>query len=195
MSIINDALKKAQEQLKQKDSSANKAQPAPQKEAPTQAQQPASAEPQTPKPISPASSSPGSSGTSIKTEAVSSRKKNYTPIIVFFLIALTALGTVSYFLFGNKLSSKEPAEPKAVMFSDGEIINPNTQKKPPSKPLFGRTEFVLTGTMQMGEKKAAIINNEVYQIGDTIFDMTVVDIRAKEADLMKDGKVTTISVR
>jgi len=56
-------------------------------------------------------------------------------------------------------------------------------------------ELELSGTMMMDDKQVALINGEIYELGETVKGYQITGITLKNIELMKDGKKTQIDVR
>jgi len=68
------------------------------------------------------------------------------------------------------------------------------QSKP--KPVYDEDTLILTGIMSVGETKAALINEEVYELGESINGKKIVNISIKEVELMDDdNQIITLKVR
>lgn len=65
----------------------------------------------------------------------------------------------------------------------------------PTKVNAGPAKIVVTGIMTMGNKKMALINGEIYEIGDMIEGMTLMGILPDSIQLLKDGKIQIHKVR
>ena len=70
------------------------------------------------------------------------------------------------------------------------ISEPNHKTQPTERAL------VLNGTLMAEDKRAALINNEVYEIGESIDDKFITSISLNEVELLdKNGLITTIKVK
>jgi len=67
-----------------------------------------------------------------------------------------------------------------------EITRPSFQKQ---------DNLQLSGISIIGDRKVAIINDKIYELGESVNGRKIVDIRRKEVDLLENGKIRTIDVR
>ena len=66
---------------------------------------------------------------------------------------------------------------------------PKPQKAAPKDTL------ALSGIMTMDNKKVALINNEIYEVGETVQGMKIVDIAPDSVQIKMGGKVKTLKIR
>lgn len=55
--------------------------------------------------------------------------------------------------------------------------------------------LVLKGTMKMGEDRVALINEEVYEVGEFVNGRKIIDINLKNVELLENGKTIILKVR
>lgn len=74
-----------------------------------------------------------------------------------------------------------------------------TKSKSSRKSLWNKNtqdeELIVNGIMTEGTKKIALVNNEIYQIGDYIRGWKLVEIDLDRIQLLDNGKILTIKVR
>jgi len=165
MSIIHEALKKAQANLEQtgQKKSTNIIPPIP-GSAPT--------------------NTPGSSQTQSK-----KNESSRLVMLIFTLIIVATITVIYYFFMNNNQAQKTIASIKTVLKPQ----KPETINKPTAQPFTVTSEaqpsvkLKLEGTMMMGDKRVALINGEVYQIGETINGMEILNINIEKV-VLKDGE-------
>ena len=110
-------------------------------------------------------------------------KTSDAKMIVFISIVLILVGIFAAYLVNLLLSSSKSPVSQTPMVK---------QKNPVYK--LDKGAIVLSGTMMMGDRQVALINDDIYEIGDTIQGKKIIDISLKEVQLEENGRVTTISV-
>lgn len=227
MSIINDALKKTQDNLQNNQSSetpkqdpmtdtppANentpKPQPPQQPNVPDMSkfipvkEKPVVAPP--PPDIGEAKSKAGHKKNLIKTE---SDKEPESPAKIFFSIILSILilgaaGLIAYMNFpvlsGKKKNSIKPQDLKREISRAvdsipipepiKEITSPKAEKRKSTPPPPPGT-LIANGIVSMGDKQVALINNNIYEIGDTVDGWTVTAISLDQVEI-KNGEQTQV---
>jgi len=68
-------------------------------------------------------------------------------------------------------------------------------KPTPKKRVYSPGELILNGTSLMDGKKVALINDEIYELGDVIEGRKITSIIPNEVELRDDEKIITIKVR
>ncbi len=223
MSIINDALKKTQDNLQ------NNQPPAP----PAQDQLPnPPANENTPKPPQPPNVPDMSKFIPVKEKPVNvppppdvadpKRKKELkknlvktesdktpeNPAKIFFsiilsLLILGAAGLIAYMNFpvlsGKKKNSIKPQDLKReiskavesipIPESIKEITKTEKKNNPPPPPPPG--VLIANGIVSMGDHQVALINNNIYEIGDTVDGWTITAISLDQVEI-KNGEQTKV---
>ncbi len=168
MSIIHNALKKTQEQLKDKDKSKD--------------------------PFF----NPSGSGTPPGTPptANDNNDKPNNPFILIFLIVLTiaCLGAVGYYLLGdssviNLTKSKTIVENTTA---EGSSTDPSAAAKQINDLAAG---INFQGTMTSGEGTAALINDDIYEEGDIVGGMTIKSIKKNKVKLELNSETVTLKIK
>lgn len=73
-------------------------------------------------------------------------------------------------------------------------MSPPTGTPPPATTA-SPSDITLNGIMTMGDRKVALINDDIYEIGDMINGMTLIGISADSVQVLKDGKILTHKVK
>jgi hypothetical protein len=189
MSIINDALKKAQAKMENKDTKEPKEEPKDIAKVYERLQQ-AAQEKRDASSSASTTKYPGtpSSKPTAKTAAKGKEKtsKGVNPaLIIIFILLLTGFVVYKYVLKGTV--------PSFVKKSD--TWTPNYNPPPPPKKNYAPDEFVFSGTMMTGDTRVALINDDVYSIGDTIQGRTITNITKDTVDLIDAAGVkSTIKI-
>lgn len=68
-------------------------------------------------------------------------------------------------------------------------------RQAPPKRVYKPDELVLNGTSLIDGKNVALINDEIYEIGDTVNGMTIISIDKNNVELSNEEKVITLKVR
>lgn len=55
--------------------------------------------------------------------------------------------------------------------------------------------LTLNGTIMMGDKRVALINNEIYETGDYIRGMKIINIDMKKIEMLSNGEIVILEVR
>jgi len=176
MSIINDALKKVQQSLQPSSSNlSDSGQP------PTPA-----TGPQQPKmkdtPSGTAQAEPQ------QTHPVSKNKKwRDSALLLICFVICALLFFLILFLFRQKSLFPMPA-PAPVQKTAAPT--PPAPNKPPRNP----NDIVVTGVMKMGSGNMALINNEIYEVGEIVNGARIVTIEMDRVEVMKDGQIQVLRV-
>ncbi len=160
MSIIYDALKKVQTDLKG----------APSKKDPAAASQPAASAPQ---PVAPVSSQNilKPAAQQEKTAPTGEKGPNLTLIISGSFVCLLLAAALILLPRHFPKSSASPAPPSS---SDDAIV--------------------VKGIMARGDKNLALINDGIYELGDTVFGMKITEITPDQVRVAKDGEISVLKV-
>ncbi len=160
MSIINDALKRAQQRMKK----GNEETPADKSSVQdlTREQRPPSIHPQHPR--------PQKEGSSHKKKKV--WYQTVTALVVLFFFITGILLATLFFLM--KRSSSD-ADPSAAIRREYMPRVLNRKYKP--------GELVLSGTSFVEDKRVALINDDIYEVGDIVEGYRVTSIEIKEVEL------------
>lgn len=179
MSIINDALKKAQENLAQKEEKQSnkdvsniydKLRQGTKYSNPTEKPSPKSG-----------------SGKTIKT-----KKTWYKTVVVLVCVFFVIIGVLLTILLNlMKESSSPPLAEKIAPVK--ELFKP--KEKPVVKREYQQGELVLNGIMMMDDKRVALINDEIYQVGDFVQGRKVINITLKKVDLIEGDKIRVLKVK
>ena len=174
MSIINDALKKTQQNVANHQNSSNISE----LYANLHSKKPVE---ERPNPASPAKAVQ-------KISEKSSPKKIL--MLVFFVIGIAVFLSSLILIF----SSKKPPKPIEVVKS---LLTQGTSKlkAPEPKRTYEKGELFLNGTMEMQGKTVALINDEIYEVGDIVNGQEITAIRLDGVELLKGGQKTFLSVR
>ena len=173
MSIINDALKKVQNNITDKNpASAKQPKRASAPPQPTTAPSPAAptAQPQSIIKDRPLSESKPAANPTPASRTSSFRSPS--PMYVVMSLCLLAIA----FLW-TKWTPMEETRATAR----------KTKAKTP--------DIKVQGIMTMENRKVVLIDQEIYQIGDSVKGMTLMEISIDEVKLMKDGEIITVEVK
>ncbi|VAW12670.1 hypothetical protein MNBD_BACTEROID05-845 [hydrothermal vent metagenome] len=137
-------------------------------------------------------------------------KPNSTKKILLTGIFITLLITTSIAIYSlwspNKntslslptivqINSPEPIKPIKNV-TDKITARPQTPKRVIRKPISNNSQILINGTMLMGGKHVALINGEIYEVGETIQNQKITNITLKNVEITNSlGEVTTLSVR
>ena len=188
MSIINDALKKVQANLKNNPSAISPVKPQPYEDAPkrTFTSTPSlTVKTQTEKPVSP---QPQSSELSF-----------------FILTVLILIIGVGIYLSINPPANmfqkttppqtiKEVIVPSPVAVAVPAPTVAPQQQATTNLPPQGDQPLVLSGIALGGPQNTALINGRMYKVGDTVQGKTIVNITADNVELTEDGKTITLTI-
>ena len=212
MSIINDALKKVQTQMNEND----KSQPSP----PGNSSEPQNPS----KPINvyeklhkknspggspadqqkPAGKSTGQATATSKSPEDKEEKKRLKPILSGIFLAFYTVGLLTlvavYLLKYNpavkKYLKENPRIAAKLRLSSPKRIfsfKPKPAAALPSR-VYDENALYLNGTAVVGNNKSAIINDKIYQLGDTVSGRKIVDIGLKGISLeAADGSITSLT--
>ncbi len=121
-----------------------------------------------------------------------------------FITILITVGSTLYSLWSPNNTSLSiptivqinPPEPirqikKVTHKSTTQPLTPKIIRKPVST-----AQILINGTMLMGGKHVALINGEIYEIGETVQNQKITNITLKNIEITNSlGEVTTLSVR
>jgi hypothetical protein len=184
MSIIHDALRKTQNKMDNKDPKAP-GQPGPDPTSDAQKDVNVIYEKLHQKKVD-HSAPPGTSGKSGKGQPEKNTNQG-GPVFLLFLLIIALAGTVYFIYFkGKKINLPKPH------FSS----NPSRSLKTKPVPTYRENEIVLNGTMMMGDRQVALINNEIYELGESVKGKKIVSISLQKVELEEpDGNVTVLKVQ
>lgn len=193
MSIINDALKKAQASLNKrtyKDITKSYQKIETLNEKPKNK----------PAPLQPSSAVP-----QIKRRP-ESQQRNEEPQNMTIWVGTSAI-TACIILTGLYYIIKPSAEQNTTVKISPIVVTQSTMEQtaqpirpqPPqriSRPFIPKQDnLILSGISIIAGRKVAIINDKIYELGESVKGRKIVDIRRKEVDLLENGKILTIDVR
>jgi len=200
MSIINDALKKVQISLKKKEPPVQEKQPIPNTPA---SEATSSVQPQIRKESSPQPSLPPPPFL-LKDSLL---KKDYIQniLLVLFCLAMSCLFfALAAFLLKQVTKPKatsvvpEVVSEKPAALKQQKIMPQKQREQPPAPalviekdPLEGITVY---GIMTMDDKYVALINNEIYEVGDKIDGMKIMDIALDHVKFLIGKQIRTLEV-
>ena len=168
MSIINDALKKTQQNFnKQNDqdisSLYNQLHTKPKREETLKA-----------------SSSPTS-------EKISTPQKSNPKKVASLFLIVAGIALLLSFIFLTVTGKSSKTKPLALVKSMVAKETAKMRKSVEKRPAPQKGELFLNGTMEMQGKTVALINDGIYEIGDTVEGKKIVDIRLDGVELL-DGE-------
>ena len=181
MSIIHDALKKAQNKLEGKQNTD------------------ASEKMQSAERIETASSAVPSRQTMSQPQSASS-----SPIPLILGLSLLALACLLFFLFPYLKKSKPQTPPQQISVQPQATLPktiPTTAVAAPpvTAPAQGTVSpagaLTLNGIMMTGKKQVALINNKIYEVGDMVNDKKIIDITMDKVELLDGGNTIILNVR
>lgn len=169
MSIINEALKKTQQDLKKKDATVSV-------KTPAWVQHPA----------------PQPAAAAIFTNpSLEQKKKNWHTIVLWELLALCVIGAVLFSLqpqiFDAFNKGNIPPPPIQTVSASPQRQTPAVSIARPVRP--PPNAIILNGIMKTGNKWTALMNDEIYEEGDYIKNKKIDKISAEGVTLV-DGKRT-----
>jgi len=170
MSIIHNALKKTQNQLDKKNGDKTKIYE-------TFKQSRLASKP------SSTSTNIRSIHTAKKTETANKETFGKKPILFILGTFLVGAGFFLAFLIFKKPSTTPDRSSPAPSYVIKETHYGNTVK------------LILNGTMMKGDKMIALINNEIYELGDSINGMKIENITLDGVELLNNGKIVTLRLR
>jgi len=173
MSIINDALKKVQNTITNKQPDGTKA---PDQTAPPAQPKPAApAAPPAPQPQAIIKDQPLSANKPAASPAPEvKRRPSHTPAPLYVIMSLCLLFIA--FLWTKWTPLEEPRMGSTTSSANTKGLQ-------------------VQGIMTMENRKVVLINQDIYQIGDSVKGMTVMDISLDEVKLMADGEIITLEVK
>lgn len=189
MSIINDALKKAQTNMEQQNNPSN---PAPQKDV-SKIYEKLHQKHSSPQiPGTPGQPSP-KSGKGKKEDA-----KKSPNAVLYILLSLIVIGGSIYtiFFYAGKSTGKSPLEAvkNILPLADDDDKGIETSFKPADPAPFKKYkdgDLVLTGVVGNNNSNAALINGRIYQVGETINGKTISEISMDKVVLTDETGATT----
>lgn len=187
MSIIHNALKKTQKELKIKSGTSSQETPQPKsnedisklyetlhQSSPSSSSKFQKEDRQKPKPERPAETG---------------KNKTTQIIITLIFVFAFAVGVMAYFF------------PKYLPHSFSQSINPKTKTEgtaiaPEAKKMYDQNQIVVNGTVVMDEKRMALINDNFYEIGDVINGKKIMNIALDRVEFLDEqGKTLTLKVK
>lgn len=117
-------------------------------------------------------------------------------LLLNILIILFTIGSIAYFIFNSNskisLNLSFPFQKEGISKPETPI---STQEiSTPRKTVL--TKIALNGTMLMGVKQVALINGEIYEVGEKIGEEILSKIALQSIELTdQEGNIRTISVR
>jgi len=212
MSIINDALRKAQESLKKKQQKENityneisadqKQAPKPEQKLPQQSfvsqaqKRPefrSAPRAQTQSSSQPQPHAPNTKPVKTTTEYVNNKKPWYKSNTAVTLVSLLFIGTLSAGLYAMLKQSniQKKILPSASTPSQQKTILNKNQALPKTAQ---SNTLKLSGTTMMGSKRVALINEEIYEVGDNVAGRQIISINLDKVELMENGNIITLRV-
>ncbi len=174
MSIIDDALRKAQSNLSK----------AKGKETPAPINTPQSAK---------------NSSTPTQNNAVPKTRTPTTKIIPLLVIPI-CLGAIFFFFVFNKKSPKTWVITKGLPFPKSDTIKKQFPSiKPRTKPLpkinYAQGTLILNGTSIIDNNRVALINNNIYSVGEIVNGKKILNISNKNVELENEtGEIIYLKV-
>jgi hypothetical protein len=121
----------------------------------------------------------------LKVKKTSGRRARYLWIFVIALFVLGQAGIVYYFLVRNGSSGPEGFFPEGTPFLPSlKNLPPSGESEVPKKPSVG--VFVLSGISQVGGDRFAVINDQVFAMGEEVRPNIVV------TDILPDQKTVIL---
>ncbi len=175
MSIINEALKKAQKDLKKNDASVSI-------EAPAYVQPPA------PQPAAAMFAPPSSE----------KKGKNWRTVVLWEILALCVIGAFLFILqpqMFDILNMRNPPPPAATQPAPvaAPPVAPATAVIRPIRP--NKNAMTLNGIMKIENKWMALINDEIYEEGDYIKNKRIDKISSEGVTLVEGNRTIFLSAR
>lgn len=189
MSIINDALKKTQVHLKKTESKEDK-KPEPKQENPTT---PTNIYEKLYKKSREKQNTQNQTGPKKDTstpDAPLRAAKKWFKTVIAIIVLLAGLSGGFLFIsrspgtrkFLNSLKKDRPSSKGAIA------------KHPPKARKYKAGELVLNGTSLIDGKRVALINDEIYEIGEVIDGNKITSIDLNKVELLGDEKIITLKV-
>lgn len=189
MSIIHDALKKAQDKLgeQKKRFLTSAVKPTPSQESPTPTPVKVSQTTQTTsQPINSIANSPQPPPTTVTTTTSNQQSSSRQQLPTGFILGITLLFAVILIYALSQTGTKPPA-----------FQTPTTSPEPALtvKPLANfPAKLVLGGTVILGNKRAAIINDEIYETGGIVDGKKIISISLEKVELQDErGNIFTLT--
>ena len=117
-------------------------------------------------------------------------------IFIFFILSIGVFAA-SLLLISSKSTSKKSSHPltQPIAFVKS-IITKETSKMPVPEPkrTYKEGELFLNGTMQTQGKTVALINDQIYEVGDSVQGQKITDIRMDGVELLKGEQKIFLSV-
>ena len=173
MSIINDALKKTQEKM-------DKQEPKSISSIYDKLKNSASANAES------ARGGPPSNSNETKAPPDHSRLK----LMLFIMLALAG---VAAFIYRPKLNQFIARTSYYLRTSS---VKPAAKKaQPVVKREIPKNGILLSGVMMMDNRRVALINDGIYEVGEFVNGKKIVNITLEQVDFLENGKIATYSVR
>ena len=178
MSIINEALKKTQSEFSEKEG---------QDVSNLYEKLHTKVEPETDK-------EPGTKTPEARPQLPSSSQ---IPILLIIFVLLVGVFVATRSTETKKSSSStKPINPIKKIASLIHVPKPTPQPKSIPKQVYKKGELVLNGTMKVDHNKTvALINNEIYQVGDSIDGKQIMSITMEGVELTDKGKTIFLTVK
>lgn len=118
---------------------------------------------------------------------------SYSAILLFCLILSTIILSINMIIY----FIKSKATPASKTQANKSSLSPRTSRSnivPDAQ--HHEQSLVLNGTLMADDKKAALINNELYELGESIGEKTINKISINEVELIdKNGNITVLKVK
>ncbi len=112
----------------------------------------------------------------------------YTPYLVSTILKMSHR-SLSSFKRDIPPAMKPIVEPMVDSAS-----KPQPPPEPPPQKTYPKDTFVLNGTIQMGNRQVALINSKIYEIGDLIGDKKIININLNKVDIQDGENIITLNV-
>lgn len=186
MSIIHDALKRAQNEFKKKEKEN------PNTENSTTPEIYNKLRSKTTPPIKSAEHEELQQPPQTQSEVEKTHKKKLN-ITFISLIAVFSLFIGVFISFLIVLLNQSPTREST---DEAKPAKSSSKKSTKRKSSIQKNELLLSGTMMMGEKRVALINGEIYELGESVRGKKITDVTLKNVELTDEtGAKTSLSVR
>lgn len=125
--------------------------------------------------------------------------------IIFCLFIITGAGWFIYQYYAQNMEKNGVDLKKALTIKPQKLYTIGTPKKPRPKPAVKVAQeeknipsntIILSGITMMGEKRVALINNEIYQVGESVQGKKIISISIEKVELEDNtGNITTLKVK
>jgi len=188
MSIINDALKKVQQSL----------QHSPSKPEPSKPSDPEH-------PSSPIEEPQGANMVDRYSNLVQTEPKPTIPffknkewrdtaiLLTCFAICIILLLLIVFLFRQNPPTPAAPPAPAPAKSAQEQSVPPPALPKK-TTPAGPTDTIIVTGVMKMGAENMALINNEIYEVGEMINGARIVAIEMDRVEIMKDSEIKVLKV-